>query len=583
MGPYMIQGDHAKDGTASARQGDPLVRALVVAVLVFAVSATIVTLMEQRYHQEQRHIVAEVAAGAAHSLDRQLSRSLSPTYVLASILRAYGSIKDFDSLAADMITQYGGISALDLAPHGKVSAVYPRAGNEKAVGFNLLDDPTQRAEALHAINSRSLTLAGPLELRQGGTALVGRLPVFLETEAGPERFWGFVIAVLRLQDFLPATNLGSLAQSGYDYELYRSHSETGKRQSIARSTDSPLPAPVTHVIEVPNGQWVLAVAPRGGWPCSPLYVPGYGLAVTVSLLVGALFFSTQRQPALLRRLVAERTKELERTNRELTTKVTEVEQARAEIRTLNDQLELRVAERTAQLENANRELSSFSYSVSHDLRAPLRHIASYAQVLLHEQGDKLDGEGVEILGRIHAAGARMGELIDALLNLSRMSRDALRCRPVDLAALAREILDELNTAEPERRVSVTLPDRLECCADPDLIRSALRNLLENAWKYTARNPDAAIEFGVTQDAGTPVYYVKDNGAGFDMRYAGKLFEPFQRLHGEGWFGGTGVGLATVDRIIRRHGGRIWAEAELEKGAIFYFTLSGDEDNLAEEK
>ncbi|WP_318258234.1 ATP-binding protein [Geobacter anodireducens] len=177
----------------------------------------------------------------------------------------------------------------------------------------------------------------------------------------------------------------------------------------------------------------------------------------------------------------------------------------------------------------------------------------------------------------------MGELIDALLNLSRMSRDALRCRPVDLAALAREILDELNTAEPERRVSVTLPDRLECCADPDLIRSALRNLLENAWKYTARNPDAAIEFGVTQDAGTPVYYVKDNGAGFDMRYAGKLFEPFQRLHGEGWFGGTGVGLATVDRIIRRHGGRIWAEAELEKGAIFYFTLSGDEDNLAEEK
>ncbi|ADI83876.2 sensor histidine kinase [Geobacter sulfurreducens] len=573
----MIQDDHCKGGTRSASRGYLLGQAIVVAVMVFGVCATIVTLMEQRYHQEQRHIVAEVAAGSAHSLDRQLSRSLSPTYVLASILRAYGSIRNFDRLAVDMMEQYGGISALDLAPQGVVSAVYPLAGNEKAIGFNLLNDPTQRTEALHAISSRSLTLAGPLELKQGGTALVGRLPVFLETEAGPERFWGFVIAVLRLEDFLPATNLGSLTQSGYDYEIFRAHPETGKRQSIARSTAIPLPKPVTHVIEVPNGQWILAVAPQGGWRCSPLYFAGYGLAVAVSLLVGALFFSTQRQPALLRRLVAERTKELERTNRELTSKVTELEQARAEIRTLNDQLELRVAERTAQLESANRELSSFSYSVSHDLRAPLRHIASYAQILLDEQGDKLNGEGVGILGRIHAAGVRMGELIDALLNLSRMSRDALRRRPVDLAALAGEILDELKNAEPERRVSVILPGRLECFADPDLIRSALRNLLENAWKYTARNPDAAIEFGVTQDEDTPVYYVKDNGTGFDMRYAGKLFEPFQRLHGEGEFGGTGVGLATVDRIIRRHGGRIWAEAELEKGATFYFTLGGEED------
>ncbi|BEH10967.1 MULTISPECIES: ATP-binding protein [Geobacter] len=573
----MSQDDHIKDGTTHARQVNVLVRAIVVGVLVFGVSATIVTLMEQRYRQEQRHIVAEVAAGTAHSLDRQLSRSLSPTHVLASILRAYGSIKNFERLAADMMEQYGGISALDLAPQGVVSAVYPLAGNEKAIGFNLLNDPAQRTEALHAIESRSLTLAGPLELRQGGMALVGRLPVFLEEEGGPERFWGFTVAVLRLEDFLPATNLRSLPQSGYDYEIFRTHPETGTRQIIARSTTTPLPKPVTHAIEVPNGQWILAVAPQGGWPCSPLYFPGYGLAVTVSLLVGVLFFSTQRQPALLRRLVAERTMELERTNRELTMKVTELEQARTEIRILNDQLELRVAERTAQLENANRELSSFSYSVSHDLRAPLRHIASYAQILLDEQGDKLDEEGVGILGRIHAAGARMGELIDALLNLSQMSRDALRCRPVDLAALAEEILKELKNAEPERRVSVALPGRLECCADPDLIRSALRNLLENAWKYTARNPDAAIELGVIHDGDTPVYYVKDNGTGFDMRYAGKLFEPFQRLHSEGEFGGTGVGLATVDRIIRRHGGRIWAEAEQEKGATFYFTLGGEED------
>lgn len=570
----------SKDIAESTEKGHPLRWAIVLGVLVFAVSAMIVNLMEQRYRLEKRHIVAEVAAGAAHSLSRQLTRSLSPTYVLASILRTYGSIREFDSLAADLMKQYGGISALDLAPGGVVSAVHPLAGNEQVLGFDLLNDPKQRIEALHAISSRSLTLAGPLELKQGGMALVGRLPVFLKTSNGQERFWGFTIAVLRLDDFLPATNLGSMTQSGYDYEIFRTHPETGVRQIITRSTSTALAEPVTHVVEVPNGQWILALAPQGGWQCSPLYRLGYGLAVAVSLLAGFLVFSALRQPALLRRLVGERTQELERINRELTANIAELEQAREEIRTLNDQLEQRVAERTAQLETANRELSSFSYSVSHDLRAPLRHIASYAQILLDEQGENLSGDGVELLGRIRAAGTRMGELIDALLDLSRMSRDAVRCEPVDLGAMAREILDELRSKEPDRRVTATVAEHLEACADPGLIRSVLRNLLENAWKYTALTPDAVIEFGATEDNGTPVYYVRDNGAGFDMKYAGKLFEPFQRLHGEQEFGGTGVGLATVDRIIRRHDGSIWAESELDRGATFYFTLGEGESGPA---
>jgi light-regulated signal transduction histidine kinase (bacteriophytochrome) len=146
--------------------------------------------------------------------------------------------------------------------------------------------------------------------------------------------------------------------------------------------------------------------------------------------------------------------------------------------------------------------------------------------------------------------------------------------------MAREILDELRSKEPDRRVTTTVAEHLEARADPGLMRSALRNLLENAWKYTARTPEAVIEFGITEDDGTPVYYVRDNGAGFDMKYAGKLFEPFQRLHGEEEFGGTGVGLATVDRIIRRHDGSIWAESEPDRGATFYFTLGEGESGPA---
>ncbi len=227
----------------------------------------------------------------------------------------------------------------------------------------------------------------------------------------------------------------------------------------------------------------------------------------------------------------------------------------------------------AQLEAANAELDAFAYSVSHDLRAPLRSIDGFSQALLEDCGDRLDAAGRDHLQRVRAATQRMGRLIDDLLTLSRVTREPMHRAPVDLSALAAGIAAELSEHEPARRVEWVIAPGVQAVGDRRLLRVALTNLLGNAWKYTARVSRARIEFGCEAAAGTePVFWVRDNGAGFDMAYADKLFVPFQRLHGAAEFDGTGVGLATVARIVRRHGGRIWAEGEVGRGAAFFFTL-----------
>jgi PAS domain S-box-containing protein len=228
----------------------------------------------------------------------------------------------------------------------------------------------------------------------------------------------------------------------------------------------------------------------------------------------------------------------------------------------------------AELASANKELESFSYSVSHDLRTPLRTIDGFSQVLLEDCAGQLDDAAKSHLKRIRAATQRMGTLIDDLLELSRISRAELHVQTVDMSALVHSIAGELRAACPERCVEVHIEDGLRTLADPGLARIALENLLNNAWKFTAKRELAHVEFGVTPHNGVPAYFVRDNGAGFDPNYAGRLFGAFQRLHSVSEFDGTGVGLATVQRIVRRHGGRIWAESAVDRGATFYFTLSG---------
>jgi PAS domain S-box-containing protein len=248
--------------------------------------------------------------------------------------------------------------------------------------------------------------------------------------------------------------------------------------------------------------------------------------------------------------------------------ITDRKHSELTIRKLNQEL----AQRVKDLTSANSELESFSYSVSHDLRAPLRSIDGFSKMLLDDCPDKLGEDDKDMLLRIRASSRRMGQLIDGLLNLSRLSRSELVRGQVDLSALAQGVAGELAGSRPERDVEFVIAEGLACEGDERLLYAVLQNLLDNAWKFTEKCDKARIEFGVTRGKGRKAYFVKDNGAGFDMAYVNRLFSPFQRLHDAGEYAGTGIGLATIQRIIGRHGGSVWAEGEVGKGATFYFTL-----------
>ena len=249
--------------------------------------------------------------------------------------------------------------------------------------------------------------------------------------------------------------------------------------------------------------------------------------------------------------------------------VTERRRAEEEVRRLNAELQ----SRNRDLQVVNEELEAFSYSVSHDLRAPLRSIDGFGQALWEDYGDKLDAQAVDYLQRVRAAAQRMGQLIDGLLELARVARADLHTNTVDLSGLARHVAAELRESAPERTVEFVIAPNLHARGDPCLLCAVLDNLLGNAWKYTSKHERARIEFGQrTAPNGMVAFFVRDDGAGFDMTYAAKLFGTFQRLHGQTEFPGNGIGLATVQRIVHRHGGRIWADGAPEQGAVFWFTL-----------
>ncbi len=235
-------------------------------------------------------------------------------------------------------------------------------------------------------------------------------------------------------------------------------------------------------------------------------------------------------------------------------------------------LNRRLQSQNTELKAINQELEAFSYSVSHDLRAPLRAIDGFSQILINEHAGQLTDQGRDRLDRVRRAAQKMGALIDDMLTLSRVTRSEVRQVDVDLGALAREVMDSLRKQDPGREVAFSAAPDLAARGDPKLLRIALDNLLGNAWKFTGNRTNARIEFGADRQDGQAVYFIRDNGAGFDMAYSDKLFGAFQRLHDTQEFPGTGIGLATVQRIIHKHGGRIWAEAAVDQGATFYFSL-----------
>ena len=274
--------------------------------------------------------------------------------------------------------------------------------------------------------------------------------------------------------------------------------------------------------------------------------------------------------ARLEQRVNERTEALRQVNRSLEAEINERKRIEEKIRRLNEELEERVRARTLELELANRDLESFSYSVSHDLRGPARRINTFTKILLERYLTDIDGDGQVYLRRISASSRRMEQTIDDMLRLSLAAHNELQRRDVDLSAMATQIMRELEAAEPLNEVETHVAPHLVAYADPKLLRMALDNLLDNAWKYSSRREHPRIEFGLEQVESEPAFFVKDNGVGFDASEGEKLFNPFRRLHAD--YEGTGVGLAIVKRVISRHGGRVWARAAVDQGATFYFTL-----------
>ena len=459
----------------------------------------------------------------------------------------------------------------DLEPGGERDVYFPlalvapsNAANRDVINRDEYTDPAHRAAMDRARNTGSpqateivYVLTGPPPGSEAGLALQSGFAVYLpvygegeRTETVAERrraIEGFVVGYFR-RDGLLDDVFGGGFEPSIDFEVYDGEDVSSSSllydyDGVERATDEGYEPMFSEEnrIGVAGREWTLyfATLPRfeeGAESNLPAFVLASGIGV--SLLLFGISWMLVRS-----RVLAERaSKDLEDANREL--------------------------------EGTNRELEAFSYSVSHDLRAPLRTIDGFSQILQEDYEDKLDKEGVDYLGRVRAASKHMAGLIDDLLDLSRVGRRPLSRERVDLSDLVFGIVKDLRLSEPQRKVYFVTEENVAAWADMGLLKVALENLLGNAWKFTSREPEARIEFGVQEDAGRPVYFVRDNGAGFDQDYSDKLFGAFQRLHGQEEFEGTGIGLATVARIIHRHGGRVWAEGRVGEGATFYFTLGG---------
>jgi len=490
------------------------------------------------------------------------------------------------------------VSAGPRSSYYPVYFLQPREGNEEVLGFDLGSEIV-RLEALQRAGGLGQMVATPpiglvptLANRTGFLLLapiLDRTAVDAQTVAWPAPPEEFALAVLRA-DRLIHDALGHSRDSGVDVHVFHlfpgGHEQLlgtvrapgrERRREPVHST-APLRGQPHHAkrIDVCGQDWLVLTTLTPG-----VHGGQVGWQPWIVLVAGLLMSALSTAHVTMLQRTAARTHAfalLQSQSRSLLER--EVEQrkrAQEEIRALNEDLERRVALRTEQLEAANRELSSFAYSVSHDLRAPLRAIDGFSRILLEDYGRQLDPEGRDHLQRVSQAACRMGELIDDLLSLSRMTRAELRHDRVNLSDCAEAILEELRARDPHREVSCSVEADIVVDGDATLLRAVMENLIGNAWKFTVRSPRGRLEFGRLAHSDAPVFYVRDNGVGFDMRYADKLFGPFQRLHAASEFEGHGIGLATVQRILHRHGGRIWAEAEVGRGATFFFTLGTSAD------
>lgn len=413
-----------------------------IAFLAFlAVGLVLVSHVEHTRTLEKKRLALNVAVDHAHSLQLQIDQALSATYALAALVRqGGGGVRNFETVGKEMLPLYPGISSLQLAPRGIVSQIVPKAGNEAALGHDLLNDPKRGPEALAAVESKKLTLAGPFELLQGGIGMVGRLPVFLQGDGGQEQFWGFTIAVLRLEDVFRAANVHEMASENFDYELSRLHPGTGQRTVFTRSAPSELADPITYEISVPNGKWTLSIAPASGWYSYPSLAVEAAMVLLGSLLAAFVVYNIVRQPLMLRRQVQSRTRELEAVNQKLETEINQRRQAERALEKAYGEMELRVRERTAELSQASASLSQEIAERTQAEEALRRSNEELRQLSSHLESVR-EAERARIAREIHD---ELGSTLTALkMDLSWCVNNSERARycPVDRVTEAMTLVD----------------------------------------------------------------------------------------------------------------------------------------------
>ena len=487
---------------------------------------------------------------------------------------AYVSRHGMEELQRDMRAQGRGL--LSVWPHGvretygPILYLEPRtAENLNAIGFDMYSDPVRHAAMETAMLDATPHMTGRVQLVQdlepGTAAFLMYVPVYsggappttpIQRRAALN---GWVYAPVRVRRFVSVAlkpirrNVTFRAfdiTHGQSALLYEDPTHANRRDAAFRQT---------RVATLYGRVWRFEFASAPIEQAVPALAP-LGTALAVGLLASLLLFGIAWSLAATEM----------RAQRLAARMSTAARRSESRVRTLNRSLEARVETRTRELSEANRELEAFAYSVSHDLRAPLRSIEGFSRVLGDRYAPVLDETGRDYLQRVRNAAGRMSELIEALLKVSRVGRGDLVPEPLDLSKMAEEIVGELRTVEPRRNVEVDIAPGLVARGDRALVRSLLQNLLANAWKFTRDRDDALVEFGCEEDGVT--FYVHDNGAGFDQAYVDKLFRPFQRLHDDAKYAGEGIGLATVKRIVERHGGTITASGRPGRGAVFTFTL-----------
>lgn len=437
-----------------------------------------------------------------------------------------------------------GVVNFAVAPDLVIKYVYPVEGNELAIGLDYRTNEAQWPVVKQTVETGRLVVAGPLELVQGGQAILGRSPVYVDDPAtGGKRLWGLVSLPLRLDDLLKNAGYSELhdrirvAIRGRDSRGPEGEVFAGDPELFEKD-------PVIVDVMLPTGSWQIAGAPIQEFGQRELLLLVF--RITRYLVIGLL---------LVIIILAHKS-------------FREQKRAREKLGKVNATLEEKVEE----ISLLNSDIESFSHSVSHDLRAPLFRIMNFAQLLREIIEDSGNVKASHYLSRIESSSRRMSNLINDLVRLSRASKQEIHREQTDLSIIAMEVLWFLQESEPGRKVEADIQEGIEASCDPGLMRVVLENLFDNAWKFTSNTERARIRFSAREENSELVIAVGDNGAGFDQSLAGDIFQPFKRLHDQTEYGGTGIGLVTVQKIISRHGGRIWVESETGAGTTVFFTL-----------